>query len=732
MAITRESALAQVLGDRTQRALKKAFGYTTVGQLLEHYPRRYATRGELTSLQGIALGEPVSLVAEVVSVTDRPMRNKKGSLLEVVITDGTGVVTLTFFNQAWRARDLRPGARGIFAGKVSSFRGGKQLAHPDYELFEDAPPTEESSKAWAQTPIPIYPATSTLASWQIQKAISTVLDQLEGVEDPVPDELKSRHTLVDLRVALEHIHRPESESQWQQARDTLRFHEALVLQLALLQQRAVAEAKGTIIREPGELGRRFRDGLPFSLTDDQQAVATEIASDLASGVPMHRLIQGEVGSGKTVVALGAIVQVAEDGGQSALLAPTEVLASQHFRSIVNTLGPDLASELAPTLLTGGMGAKERKKAELMIASGQSRIVVGTHALLSDSTQFHDLGLVVVDEQHRFGVTQRDVLRHKGSNPHVLVLTATPIPRTVAMTVFGDVDISTIRGVPAGRQPVTTHVVALAENPAWFSRVWQRADEEIEAGHRVFVVAPAIDQTGVTEGVDDGVHDGAGYPDQVAGIEDGQADGEPARPLTAVLELAATLKEHELLGKRQIGVVHGRLDSKEKDEVMAAFHSGDLDLLVATTVIEVGVDVPQATMMIVMDADRFGISQLHQLRGRIGRGGLPGVCLLVTHQPAESMARQRLDAVASTTDGFELARIDMELRREGDVLGANQSGGRSGLKLVRVSVDGELIESARADAKALLAASPDVTEYPGLRKALADRLQEIDADYLDRS
>ncbi|MEX2441845.1 MAG: helicase-related protein, partial [Pontimonas sp.] len=356
------------------------------------------------------------------------------------------------------------------------------------------------------------------------------------------------------------------------------------------------------------------------------------------------------------------------------------------------------------------------------------IVVGTHALLSNSTQFHDLGLVVVDEQHRFGVTQRDVLRHKGSNPHVLVLTATPIPRTVAMTVFGDVDISTIRGVPAGRQPVTTHVVALAENPGWFSRVWQRADEEIEAGHRVFVVAPAIDQSGLTEGVDDG----GGYPERVGGEDGDEPEGDTPRPLTAVLELAATLTEHELLGHRKIGVVHGRLDSKEKEEVMAAFYSGGVELLVATTVIEVGVDVPHATMMVVMDADRFGMSQLHQLRGRIGRGDLPGVCLMVTHQPAESMARQRLDAVASTTDGFELARIDMQLRREGDVLGSNQSGGRSGLKLVRVSVDGELIESARADAKAILAVSPDLADYSGLQGALSQRLAEIDAEYLDRS
>ena len=714
VSVTLDSALKDVLGERTTRALYKAFGFHSVGQLIEHYPRRYASRGELTSLQGIPLGEPVSLVAEVVSVSERPMRQRKGSLLEVVITDGTGVLTLTFFNQAWRARDLRPGARGIFAGKVSAFRGGKQLAHPDYELFDDAPLSDDESRAWAETPIPIYPATASMASWQIQKAVAVVLDQLGPLDDPIPEPLRQRESLLPWREAIEKVHRPGDVSQWQAARHTLRFQEALLLQLALLQQRAQARAHGTIVRVAGGLTDEFTQALPFTLTDDQQAVIAEIDGDLVSGTPMHRLIQGEVGSGKTVVALRAMVQVAEDGGQSALLAPTEVLATQHLRSIVNTLGPDLSARLAPTLLTGGMRAAERKKAELMVASGQSRIVVGTHALLSDTAQFHDLGLVVIDEQHRFGVTQRDVLRHKGANPHVLVLTATPIPRTVAMTVFGDVDISTIRGVPAGRQPVTTHVVALDDNPGWYPRIWQRADEEIAAGHRVFVVAPAIDQSDIL--------------DEVEPLEGDQLE----RPLTGVLELAETLGRHELLGSRTIGVVHGRLDSEAKDEVMGKFRTGEVDLLVATTVIEVGVDIPDATMMIVMDADRFGISQLHQLRGRIGRGGLPGVCLLVTHAPADSLARERLDAVAATTDGFELARIDLELRREGDVLGSSQSGGRSGLKLLRVSVDGELIDQARTEAALLLEASPDLSDYPQVRAALERRLAQVDADYLTRS
>jgi len=709
--VSMDTPLKGLLGEKTERAFKKAFGYTTVADLLQHYPRRYATRGELTSLQGIPVGEPVSIVAEVVSATDRPMRNRKGSLLEVTITDGTGLITLTFFNQAWRKRDLHAGVRGIFAGKVSNYRGGKQLSHPDYELFEQEP-SEDRSKQWAETPIPLYPAKQSLASWQIQKSIAIVLSQLDELQEPFPEKLRANRHLVSYDQAIRHIHQPARDDEWKVARETLRYHEACVMQMALLQQRLEVKAAGTRPRVPGALVSRLEQALPFSFTPDQAAVNGDIEKDLSSGHPMHRLVQGEVGSGKTVVALRAMVTVAEDGGQAALLAPTEVLAAQHLRSIVKTLGPDLAAHVMPTLLTGGLPAEQRRKAELAVASGQSRIVVGTHALLSESVQFHDLGLVVVDEQHRFGVNQRDILRHKGTNPHVLVLTATPIPRTVAMTVFGDVDTSTIKGVPEGRQPITTHVVALVDTPEWYPRVWSRAEEEISHGHQVFVVCPAIDKA-----------------DATALDED---EGEPAVPLTSVTELAETLATHELLGKRTIATLHGRMDSAAKDEVMNRFQAGEIDWLIATTVIEVGVDVPRATAMIVMDADRFGISQLHQLRGRVGRGGWPGLCLLVTHQEADTLARQRLDAVASTTDGFELAQADLELRREGDVLGSSQSGGASGLKLLRVTVDGALIDQARSDAEALLGESPDLSAYPELRAHLERRLAEVDREFLDRS
>jgi len=708
--VSMDTPLKGLLGEKTERALKKAFGYTTVADLLQHYPRRYATRGELTSLHGVPVGEPVSIVAEVVSATDRPMRNRKGSLLEVTLTDGTGLITLTFFNQAWRKRDLHPGVRGIFAGKVSNYQGGKQLSHPDYELFEQEP-SEHLSKQWAETPIPLYPAKQSLASWQIQKSIAIVLAQLDALSEPFPDDVRQKRELVTYDQAIRHIHQPTRDDEWKVARETLRYHEACVMQVALLQQQREVRAAGTRPRVPGALVSRFESALPFSFTPDQAHVNDEIASDLASGHPMHRLVQGEVGSGKTVVALRAMVTVAEDGGQAALLAPTEVLAAQHLRSIVKTLGPDLAADLMPTLLTGGLPAEQRRKAELSVASGHSRIVVGTHALLSDSVQFHDLGLVVVDEQHRFGVNQRDILRHKGTNPHVLVLTATPIPRTVAMTVFGDVDTSTIKGVPEGRQPITTHVVALADTPEWFPRVWARVEEEVASGHQVFVVCPAIDPADAKEQDD---------------------EGEPAAPLTSVTELAETLSTHELLGKRTIATLHGRMDSAAKDEVMNRFQAGEIDVLVATTVIEVGVDVPRATGMIVMDADRFGISQLHQLRGRVGRGGWPGLCLLVTHQEADTIARQRLDAVAATTDGFELAQADLELRREGDVLGSSQSGGASGLKLLRVTVDGAVIDQARSDAEELLNQSPDLSAYPELRAHLERRLAEVDREFLDRS
>ncbi|WP_210480808.1 ATP-dependent DNA helicase RecG [Naasia sp. SYSU D00948] len=715
--------LGDVLGGRTAAAYAKAFGMATVGDLLSHYPRRYAKRGELTSLAELPLDENVTIVAEVRKVSERRMQARKGSILEVLISDGQGLLTLTFFNQSWRAQQLKPGVRGIFAGKVGRYRSTLQLAHPDYELFPPEDETElagPSAKAWADEPVPIYPATSSIASWQIGKSVALALESLDPIEDPVPDRIRERFGVIHFGAALELIHRPRRDADWRSARDALRLQEAFVLQAALLEQRMAARAVAATARTPvaGGFLERFDAGLTFELTGDQRRVGAEIAADLAEPVPMNRLVQGEVGSGKTLVALRGMLQVADSGGQSALLAPTEVLAAQHLRSIVRSLGPDLAAELMPTLLTGQLSASQRRRALLRVVSGQARIVVGTHALLGDDVGFFDLGLVVVDEQHRFGVEQREALRAKGGTPpHVLVLTATPIPRTVAMTVFGDLDVSTIAELPAGRAGIESHVVPLADHPGWTNRVWQRAAEEIEKGRQVFVVCPAIDAKHPAE--DDG--------------EDAEAEGDaPAGPRASVESTMQLLAGVEALAGRRIAALHGRMSAEEKDAVMQDFAAGRVSVLVSTTVIEVGVDVPNASMMIVLDADRFGVSQLHQLRGRVGRGGLPGLCLFVTNAEQGSVARERVDAVAATLDGFELAQIDLELRREGDVLGATQSGGRSSLRLLRVVADAELIAEARAAAEELLDEDPVLAGHPALREAIARRLDESAREFLAKN
>ncbi|NYK12129.1 ATP-dependent DNA helicase RecG [Leifsonia naganoensis] len=727
-AITLDSRLSGVLGGRTASAFEKAFGMRTVGDLLHHFPRRYARRGELTALANLPLDENVTIIAEVLRVQERSMRARRGSILEVKISDGEGILTLTFFNQSWRSKDLVPGVRGIFAGKVSAYRGALQLAHPDYELF--APDSENAvvpgsaaAKEWAQTPIPIYPATGTVASWQVQKAVELALDALDSAPDPVPASVAAERGLLSYREALEGVHRPEKDSQWQRARDALRFQEAFVLQAALLQQRAEARTVASTPRraEPGGLLERFDAALPFSLTDDQALVGSEITHDLAGTAAMHRLVQGEVGSGKTLVALRAMLAVADSGGQSALLAPTEVLAAQHLRSIAAMLGPDLSAQLMPTLLTGQLGAQERKRALLRTVSGQARIVIGTHALLGDAVTFFDLGLVVVDEQHRFGVEQREALRAKGGTPpHVLVLTATPIPRTVAMTVFGDLDVSTIAQLPAGRQGIESFVVPLSDRPGWERRIWERASEEIAKGRQVFVVCPAI--TG-KEAEDDGEESAP------AAEQEGDA---PPRAVASVESVAAQVRADPLFADARVGVLHGKLPSETKDEVMRAFAAGGIDILIATTVIEVGVNVPNASAMVVLDADRFGVSQLHQLRGRVGRGGVPGLCLLVTAAEEGSLARERVEAVAATLDGFELANVDLELRREGDVLGSRQSGGRSSLRLLRVASDGDLIGEARVAAAETLDAEGGLAAVPALQAALARRLDEAERAYLGKS
>jgi ATP-dependent DNA helicase RecG len=519
------------------------------------------------------------------------------------------------------------------------------------------------------------------------------------------------------------VHQPVDMAQADLARERLTFDEAFLLQLLLVIRREeLRKLKATArpIRAGGLLDA-FDKSLPFQLTGGQRQVIAEIETDLSASHPMHRLLQGEVGSGKTVVAIRAMLAVIDSGGQSALLAPTEVLAQQHLRTVENLLGElghggmlgGAEDATQVTLITGSQNTAARKEALALAASGDAGIVIGTHALLGQSVIFSDLGLIVIDEQHRFGVEQRDVLKTKAEfPPHLLVMTATPIPRTVAMTVFGDLDVSTLRELPLGRQPITTHVVAAQEKPAFLDRAWSRIREEVAQGHQAYVVAPRI---------------------SASAPEDADMDflfGTTTTEVTCVEELAPTLHAGPLAGLR-LAILHGRLSSEEKDATMRAFSTGGIDVLISTTVIEVGVDVPNATMMVVMDADRFGISQLHQLRGRVGRGTSPGLCLLVTNAAAETTARERLDAVAGTLDGFELSRIDLEQRREGDVLGASQSGTRSHLRLLRVLRDEGLIDLARGHAQVLVSADPTFSHYPELARQLRILASDEAADYIDK-
>src|SRR5215218_2545479 len=726
--------LDRVLGAKTGRSMAESLDLHTVRDLLRHYPRRFATRGERVDLAEVQVGDRVTVLGKVLSVESRQMRSRKGRLTEVVVGDGEGGpgrMKLVFFNHKHSA--LRVGAWGMFAGTVGSYRGEKQFAHPDMHLFDGDNLAEDDD--WARALIPIYPASKEVSSWVIQRSLRMLLGP-EGqlgdlVTDPIPEELRTRHGLLPLAAALLDYHRPTSMDDVRRARYRLKWDEALVLQLTLAARRRAAALEPGIARPrtTGGLLDAVDAALPFQLTEGQREIGEELAAELGREQPMHRLLQGEVGSGKTVVALRAMAQVVDNGGQAALLAPTEVLAAQHARGIRALLGPlGRAGELdgdpdgtRVVLLTGSQKGAVRREARADVAEGRAGIVIGTHALLQEGVDFADLGLVVVDEQHRFGVEQRDALRAKGNRPpHVLVMTATPIPRTVAMTVYGDLEISTLRQLPSGRGGVVSSVVPMKEKPAWLDRAWERLREEIAAGRQAYVVCPRI---GDETGADDEPEDADGAPE-----ENGTSD---RRPPLAVLDIAELLRNGALAGLR-LEVLHGRLTPEEKDARMRAFATREIDVLVATTVVEVGVDVPNASVMVVMDADRFGVSQLHQLRGRVARGKHAGLCLLVSEASTSSRTGQRLAAVAATSDGFELARLDLETRREGDILGAAQSGNRSGVRLLSLLEDEELIATARAEAQALLETDRGLADHPGLAAEVAALATDERAEWLEKA
>jgi ATP-dependent DNA helicase RecG len=756
--------LRPVVGEKAAKRLATLGpGLRTVGDLLGYYPRRYETRGELTDLSALRDGEHVTVQAVIGSVSTRPMRNRQGSIFEAVVTDGHGKLTLTFFGrgrQDWRERELTPGRQGLFSGQVSSFRGKRQLSHPEYELLGAGESAAERAAEFASEIIPIYPASKDISSWQIADSVRLALAAAEIDADPLPEPVRERHRLAGYAEALRGIHRPADEREKSAAIRRLKWDEAFMLQVVLAQRRWASTEYIAVPRPALDDGllAEFDRALPFELTSGQCAAGQTIAADLARKHPMHRLLQGEVGSGKTIVALRAMLQVVDAAGQAALLAPTEVLAQQHHRSISQLLGPlAMAGQLGGaehatrvTLLTGSMGAAARRRALLEAASGAAGIVIGTHALLEEHVQFADLGMVVIDEQHRFGVEQREALRGKAAEgrPHVLVMTATPIPRTVAMTVFGDLEVTELTELPAGRAPIATHVIPAASKPRYLDRAWQRVREEVASGRQAYIVCPRIgldDPADRRDGGDRGSsaeRAGAAAADRSSGIgdDDGFLDfgpGEPEpeddagrRQPLAVTDLAEMLRGGPLAGLR-LAVLHGRLPTEEKDKVMLAFADGQVDVLVTTTVIEVGVDVPNATMMVVMDAERFGVSQLHQLRGRVGRGGHQGLCLLVT-EAESSPAIERLDAVAATTDGFALSRLDLEQRREGDVLGAAQAGRRSSLKLLRLLRDEDLIGMARQEAEDLVGADPKLERQPALAAEIRMLLDPDQAEFLEKA
>lgn len=727
-----------VLGKKAAGPLDEHFGIRTVNDLLRHYPRKYNQgttvfgEGEDLSLEE---GDHVTFVDEITKADVRwTNRQPKREYLVVTLGKRQPKVTATFFNAKFLKKKLVQGTRVMLSGEVGYFRGTMQLTHPAFLVLNPSGGRQVGTRSLAALAdasdatgddllsaldrdfFPIYPASAKVQSWDIYACVRQVLDVLDPVPETLPEDVLRQRNLVSEDEALRAIHLAENEADRERARERLTFDEAVGLQWALVSRRhgELSETGPPAPHVEDGLAAAMRASLPFTLTGGQQDVLEVITAELALTRPMNRMLQGEVGSGKTVVSVLAMLQMVDAGYQCALLAPTEVLAAQHARSIVDTLGPlamagqlggaDGATRVA--LLTGSMTPQQKRQVRDEVAAGEAGIVIGTHALLQDAVEFHNLGLVVVDEQHRFGVDQRDKLRAKatgGITPHLLVMTATPIPRTVALTVYGDLETSTLRELPRGRQPITTNTIFVKEHPTWLDRAWARIVEEVGAGRQAYVVASRIDEK-----------------DELT------AEGGP--PPITVLTLFDMLRSGPLSGLR-VGLMHGRLAGDEKDAVMSAFRAGELDVLVCTTVIEVGVDVPNATVMVVMDADRFGISQLHQLRGRIGRGQHPSLCLLATRLPEGSKAGARLTAVAGTLDGFELAELDLQERREGDVLGLNQSGRTMSLRFLSLADHLDVIMSARALCEQVYEQQPG---HPGMALLAAQFVDNERVVYLDKA
>ncbi|MFQ6395081.1 ATP-dependent DNA helicase RecG [Nocardia sp. KC 131] len=758
---TLSDRLDHLLGVKAAEPLADAFDMQTVEDLLRHYPLRYATQGQPLTQEEPEEGAHITVIGRVTKTELRPMKNRKGRLLKVVLDTGSArPIEITFFNGDKVGYLVREGVRAMMSGTVHWWRPDRwNLAHPDYLIL---PEKEDGSvesltsvrgggglRGLAQSAkgadgvdvsfferefIPVYPATAKVQSWDLLACVRQVLDQLDPIDDPLPNDLREDRGLLKVSEALRLIHLPESKTDIDQARDRLRFDEALALQLVLAERRHEVEGRAARPCPPRSDGIAavFDTRLPFELTEGQQQVISEISDDLSRTHPMHRLLQGEVGSGKTIVALHAMLQVVDAGQQCALLAPTEVLAAQHYRSLCGMLG-DLATagELGAAehatkvvLVTGSMATAAKKAALLDAVTGEAGIVIGTHALIQDAVEFFDLGMVVVDEQHRFGVEQRDALRAKaktGTSPHLLVMTATPIPRTIAMTTLGDLETSTLTQLPRGRSPITSKVVPRKQHPSWVDRAWERIVEEVAAGRQAYVVCSRIGDDENGKGPGKARNGGSKKPEP-----------EKEGPTTqAAAEVFDTLRAGPLSGVR-VGLLHGRLPSDEKDQVMRAFNDGDIDVLVCTTVVEVGVDVPNATVMVILDADRFGVSQLHQLRGRIGRGKHAGLCLLVTDANPAGTAMARLNAVSATTDGFELAVLDLRQRREGDVLGAAQSGTARSLRLLSLLDDLEVITAAQELARKVVESDPGLVKHPGLAGMMHAAVDGERIEYLAKS